>query len=80
MSHRAEEYQKYREALESFGRWCLDQVHEQADIDGWLVQVEAKRLGLLVYVTVTEPCGENCSCAEYSREFPAECLREPSHD
>jgi hypothetical protein len=64
--------------LVDFGRWCLRHMREPApgDIDGGEAQDEAKRLGLLVEVEATEPCGENCACAEYHGEFPVTCLRE----
>jgi hypothetical protein len=45
------------------------------DIDGCAGQDKALDLGLLGFVTVTEPCGELCQCAEYYDEFPAECMR-----
>lgn len=44
-------------------------------IDGGDLQDLGVRFGLLSPVTVTEPCNENCHCAEYYDEFPAECLR-----
>ena len=66
--------------LEKFGRWCLLEMRQDGgdDIDGGTAQDEAVRLGLLGYVTVAEPCGENCFCAEYygSDEWPIRCLRE----
>jgi|CXWL01.1.fsa_nt_gi hypothetical protein len=64
-------------ALAEFGRWCLDRMRSPApgDIDGGEAQEEAERLGLLVRVTCTEPCGEQCTCAEYHGEGPWECLR-----
>ncbi|MCS6287732.1 MAG: hypothetical protein H8K10_02000 [Nitrospira sp.] len=63
-------------ALADFGRWCLLQSREQGgcDLDGGGVQDQAEQLGLLERVTVTEPCGEACVCAEYS-SFPQICLR-----
>jgi hypothetical protein len=48
---------------------------EPGDIDGGEAQDEAERLGLLVRVKCTEPCGELCTCAEYHGEAPWECLR-----
>lgn len=35
---------------------------------------EMQRLGLLVKVPVTEPCGDGCNCAEYG-DFQQDCLR-----
>ena len=62
----------------AFGRWALEQ-HcndgEPSDVDGDDLQDKAVELGLLVYVPVTEPCGERCWCAEFHGEFPCECLR-----
>ena len=47
------------------------------DISGDTLQDEAERCGLLTHVTVTEPCGDECRCAEYyaGDEWPVECLR-----
>jgi hypothetical protein len=68
--------EKERKLME-FGRFCLDQHREDnGDIDGGWLQDEAKALGLLVEVEVTEPCCENCWCAEHHGEFPCKCLRE----
>ena len=36
----------------------------------------AEKHGLLAAYRVTEPCGENCACAEYS--FPTTCYRRTS--
>ena len=44
------------------------------DLDGGWLQDKAEELGLLVRVEVSEPCGENCWCAEYD-DFPQECIR-----
>lgn len=62
-----------------FGRWCLNQMRfpTPGDIDGGDAQDEAERLGLLVRIPVTEPCADNCACAEYHGDPPWECLREP---
>ena len=59
-------------ALAQLGRWCLTESRHPVP--------EALRLGLLKYVTVTEPCGEDCACMDYyaSDEWPHECLRETS--
>lgn len=65
--------------LEKFGRWCLLEMRQEVggDIDGGSAQTKALELGLLGYVTVEEPCGEHCRCADYYApdEWPAECLR-----
>jgi len=47
---------------------------ELADLDGGWLQDKAAELGLLVRVPVTEPCGDECRCAEYGA-FPQDCLR-----
>lgn len=62
--------------LERFGRWCILEMRTDGggDIDGGAAQDKALELGLLGFVTVTEPCGDDCRCAEYYDEFPAECL------
>ncbi len=63
------------DALTELGRWTLLQQRETfGDIDSGSVQDKAKELGLLIEVPVTEPCGEDCTCAEYG-EFPQVCLR-----
>lgn len=65
--------------LEKFGRWCLDEMRGEhiGDIDGGAAQDKAIEFGLLGFVTVDEPCGEYCSCAEYYLdEWPVDCLRE----
>jgi hypothetical protein len=66
--------------LEKFGRWVLSESRypEAGDVDGGAIQDKAIELGLLGYVTVAEPCGEHCACAEYfsADEWPCECLRE----
>lgn len=63
--------------LLAFGTWCLQEmrIDDGNDIDGGAAQDKAKELGLLVDVTVTERCGEQCYCAEYYGDFPATCLR-----
>ena len=69
-------------ALAQLGRWCLAESRHPVpgDIDGGSLQEKAIELGLLAYVTVTEPCGEDCACMDYyaSDEWPHECLRETS--
>jgi len=47
---------------------------DMGDVDGGDIQDWALELGVLVQVPVTEPCGENCRCAEYGN-FPQECIR-----
>ena len=64
-------------ALEEFGKWCLKELRGENignDLDGGAAQDKAEELGLLIRVTVTEPCGDRCFCADYD-DFPTECLR-----
>lgn len=42
------------------------------DIDGWDLQDEAIKCGLLEERTVTEPCGDYCDCSD----FPTQCYFE----
>jgi hypothetical protein len=44
------------------------------DVDGGFLQDAALACGLLTPVTATEPCGENCQCAEFD-DFPQTCYR-----
>ena len=62
--------------LIEFARWVIE-LHrvDLAGFDGADIQDKLVELGLLQSVTVTEPCGEYCDCAEYYGEFPAPCLR-----
>lgn len=62
---------------EEFGYWCLTELRGDnlgSDLDGGSAQDKAEELGLLIRVSVTEPCGDQCVCAEYG-DFPQECLR-----
>jgi hypothetical protein len=63
-----------RSALELFGLWCIEEMRGGFDVDGGSAQDKAEELCLLIRVTATEACGENCRCAEYD-DFPQECLR-----
>lgn len=58
-----------QEALAALGASVLRQWHnegERGDLDGGWIQEEAARLGVLVPVERTEPCGDTCVCAEYA--------------
>lgn len=57
--------------------WTLRKFRDEeiCDIDGGDFEAECKRLGVLTTVPVAESCGEDCRCAEYWGEFPADCLR-----
>ena len=64
--------------LARYGLAILEMHREDCgEVSGDTLQDEAERCGLLVNVTVTEPCGDECRCAEYyaSDEWPVECLR-----
>jgi len=63
------------EALVQFAEWVIEQSREDlGDVDGGSIQDKLLELGIFKKVTVTEPCGENCRCAEYD-DFPQECIR-----
>lgn len=67
---------KQQYALLELGRWCL-LTHcdsDCCDVDGSALQDKAEQLGLLERVTVSEPCGEACVCAEVA-VFPQICIR-----
>ena len=53
-------------ALRAFAAAIMDDWPDLGTLDGFDVQDEAIRCGLLVRATPdpTEPCGENCQCAE----------------
>lgn len=61
-------------AFVAFADDVLAMAWEGAGPDGDDIQQAALRHGLLCEVTVTEPCGEVCACAEVG-EFPAVCYR-----
>jgi hypothetical protein len=58
------------------GAWTIERSREDwGDIDGGELQDRAVELGILVEVTVTEPCDPDfCQCAEFD-DFPQTCLR-----
>lgn len=64
--------------LAILGLACLVEHREEfGDVAGDWLEDAARKLGVLVSVPVSEPCGELCACCEYygSDEFPVECLR-----
>ena len=66
------------EQLRDFGLWCLQKmwIDGGGDIDGGAAQDQAQELGLLIEVTVDQPCGSHCYCADMNDgEFPCQCLR-----
>jgi hypothetical protein len=64
--------------LAAFGAWCVREFRRDlADVDGGSAQDAMERLGVIVKRTVTEPCGEECGCAECG-DFPHECFVFPA--
>lgn len=62
--------------LIDFARWVIDEHRSTfCDVGGAEIQEKLEELGLLVEVPVSEPCGENCQCADYTTEWPTVCLR-----
>lgn len=61
--------------LAAFGAWAVGEFRcEIGDVDGASAQDAMEHLGVLHPVTVAEPCGEPCRCADYG-EFPIDCFR-----
>lgn len=57
------------------GAWALETSREEmGGLDGGEIQDAALAFGLLHEVEVTEPCCDECQCAEYD-DFPQKCLR-----
>jgi hypothetical protein len=64
-----------RDQLRKFvGRVLGEARQYMSDIDGGDVQAWAVECDLLEEWTATEPCGEQCECAEVA-DFPARCYR-----
>lgn len=62
-------------AAAKFGMWALETSRENmGDLEGGEIQDKALELGLLHEVVVTEPCCDECRCAEYD-DFPQKCIR-----
>ncbi len=72
----ADEVERLRAAAR-LGAWALKESRESwSDLDGGALQDKAVELGVMVEVTVTEPCDpEFCQCAEYG-DFPQTCIRD----
>jgi len=63
------------EKLRKFVGRVLGEVRQyMSDIDGGDVQAWAVECGLLEEWTASEPCGEQCECAEVT-DFPTRCYR-----
>ena len=61
--------------LAAFGAWAAEEFREDlGDVDGGSAQDAMERCGVLVAIEVTEPCGEECRCAEYG-DWPMQCYR-----
>ncbi len=58
-------------SFESFANEILE--HQDGSLDGCDIQDFGVKHGLLVKFTATEPCGEDCACAEVG--LPTECYR-----
>lgn len=63
----------------AFAYAILDQYWLEAGLlsgtpDGGHIQDIAVKCGLLIPHTATEPCGENCNCADVA-DFPCTCYR-----
>lgn len=62
--------------LLEFARWAIAEHRmDFEDLDAFAIQDKLEELGLLIKVSVTEPCGESCRCAEYVDKWPSTCLR-----
>lgn len=69
-------FEPYAEGcLRAFAQEIFKDWPDYGAIEGWDLQEIALRHGLLKPVEVTEPCGENCACAEYGDEFPMTCYK-----
>lgn len=67
--------------LAQLGAWCLEchRENECSDIDGADIEKMAIEYGLMQWVEVEKPCGEDgaCWCLSYHGDggFPVDCLR-----
>lgn len=55
-----------------FADEILDIAWDGGDVDGAIMQEIAEEYGLIEKREMTEPCSENCTCAELA-EFPVFC-------
>jgi hypothetical protein len=60
--------------LKRFAERVLDAAN-YGDLDGGDLQEIAVECGVLREITVTEPCGEDCGCAEFHTTGPWTCYR-----
>ena len=72
------EHQTADEQLRKLRRFAEIVLHDFVNfsMDGGDIQDAAVSCGLLNVTEVTEPCGDECNCAEYG--FPAECYKRTS--
>jgi hypothetical protein len=62
--------------LVAFFKWAMWQSGDWSqNIDGGDLQDKAEELGLIEKYTATEPCCDQCACAEVHGAFPVECYR-----
>jgi hypothetical protein len=59
--------------LRAFAQELFKDSPDTEAIEGWDLEALAVKHGLLMPVTVTEPCGENCFCLRYGEGFPMTC-------
>ena len=72
-------YEPYAEGcLRAFAQEIFKDWPDYGAVEGWDLEAMALKHGLLTPVTVTEPCGENCACAEYGEGFPMTCNKRTS--
>ncbi len=62
--------------LAEFGAVIAREHHRIGDVDEVFIQNAALKTGVLEWVTATEPCGPECTCARIVK-FPQQCLRSP---
>ena len=63
------------QALAEFARWAIAEgAWNGGDVDGGEIQEKAADLGIIHQIEVTEPCGDECTCAEWD-DFPHQCYR-----
>jgi hypothetical protein len=48
---------------------------DACDVDGGDLQQWLHEAGVLAEVTMPEPCGEACACADGGADFPTTCYR-----
>jgi hypothetical protein len=69
-----ERLRSLHEPMLSFVLEAINTAWEGCDYDGFTMEEDLVRFGLLDQRTMTEPCSELCECASV-QEFPTECYR-----